>query len=336
MEFSRIGAGAGNDGTASGSGAAVRKKKVVAIMGPTASGKSSLALRLAQEFSGEIISADSAQVYIGPDIGTAKPSREERAAAVHHLVDIKTLDESFSLAEFKERAEELIGDICARGHLPIAAGGTGLYLRGLLEGYTLPDVPPDAELRGKLNACTLEELLERLRRLDPQTYEQIDRCNKRRVSRALEVVIQTGRSFAELSRREPPDFQVLKIGLAWDRQQLYARIDRRLEAMLAAGWAEETHRLREEGFADRLRFLRILGYAEMLDADEGLISKEEAAELIRLATHRFAKRQQTWLKAEPGLNMIAAGPDRDPYPEAAALVRGFLAADDTAADRPPM
>ncbi|MBQ7502264.1 tRNA (adenosine(37)-N6)-dimethylallyltransferase MiaA [bacterium] len=298
------------------------KPKAIAIMGPTASGKSALALALAQEFGGEIISADSAQVYAGPDIGTAKPDKRERSLVPHHLIDIRTLKEPFSLADFKELAQNLIFRIWEAGRIPFVVGGSGLYLRGLCEGYTLIETPPDPELRERLNSLELPELLNRLAKADPQTYEKIDRCNKRRIVRSLEVIEQTGRSFTELSRCTPPPFEVLKLGLHWERQALFARIDLRLKEMMAQGWPEEAERLYREGFAEDLRCLRILGYPELLDAIEGKITLPEAEELIRLATHRFAKRQQTWFKKEPELHTLSAG--EEAYSEACRLIREFL------------
>lgn len=300
------------------------KPKVLAIMGPTASGKSKLSLELARVFNGEIVSADSAQLYIGADIGTAKPTAEELASVPHHLINIRHLSEpQFSLAEFKQLAGAAIKDIWARGRLPIVTGGTGLYLRGLLDGYTLIELPPNQELRESLNQRSLEELLSQLAQLDPQTYAKIDRCNKRRVSRALEVVLQTGRSFSDVSRREPPDFDTLKLGINIERAILYERIDRRWQIMLEAGWAQEVERLKEQGHEDDLRRLRILGYTELLDALNGSISLEEAGEKIRFATHRYAKRQQTWLKAEEKLHSIAFGENL--FKEAEILVKAWLA-----------
>lgn len=302
----------------------IMKPKVLAIMGPTASGKSKLSLELAQAFNGEIISADSAQLYIGADIGTAKPTAEELAQVAHHLVNIRTLSEpQFSLAEFKQLAGAAIEDIHKRGRLPIVSGGTGLYLRGLLDGYTLIDLPPDPELRESLNQRSLASLLAQLVQLDPDTYAKIDRCNKRRVSRALEVVLQTGRSFSQVSRREPPNFDILKLGINIERTTLYERIDRRCQVMLDSGWAQEVEWLKEQGHEADLRRLHILGYPELLDALDGTLSLEEAGQKIRFATHRYAKRQQTWLKAETDLHKIEFGANL--FSEAETLVKAWLA-----------
>ncbi|MBQ7528426.1 tRNA (adenosine(37)-N6)-dimethylallyltransferase MiaA [bacterium] len=298
--------------------------KVIAIMGPTASGKSQLALQLAQEFKGEIISGDSAQVYIGPDIGTAKPTFQEQNLVAHHLIDIRQLNDPFSLADFQKIASSLIEEISYRQRVPFVVGGTGLYLRGLLEGYTLVETKPDPKLRESLSNRELPDLLQELQERDPVAYDQVDRCNKRRVVRALEIIIQTGRPLSEASKREKPPFEVLKIAPYWERDVLYQRIDLRLEEMFRSGWLEEVSSLYEQGWEDNLRYLRILGYSELLNVVKGELSLNEAKEQIRLSTHRFAKRQLTWLKREPNLNYIPAGDGL--YDQARSKIKKFLEA----------
>lgn len=294
---------------------------VVAVMGPTASGKSALALRLAERFGGEIVSADSAQVYRGLDIGTAKPSAEERARVPHHLVDVRDPDEEFSLADFQVLAGAALRDIHARGRLPFLVGGTGLYVRGLLEGYTLDTAPPDPELRAALQARDVEDLVEQLRSLDPVSAERIDPRNRRRVERALEVCLQTGRPFSEGSRTRPSGYRSLKLALRVERPVLVERIDRRVDEMVQAGWVEEVRALAEKGHAPSLRRLRILGYPELLDVVEGARPLPDALEGIRVATRRYARRQVTWLKAEPGVQWLE-GADEE---EAERRLRAFLA-----------
>ena len=295
---------------------------VVAVMGPTASGKSALALALAERFDGEIVSADSAQVYRGPEIGTARPSAADLARVPHHLLDLRDLDEDFSLAEFQRLATAVVEDLHARGKVPFLAGGTGLYVRGFLEGYTLVEAPPDPELRRALDARDTEDLVAELQVRDPETAARVDPRNRRRLVRALEVCRQAGRPFSELSRRHPPDYRVLKLALRVPRELLWERIDRRLEAMVRAGWVEEVRALAEKGAGPALRRLRILGYPELLDVVEGTRPLEEALEEIRRATRRYAKRQETWLRAEPGAEVLEAG--GDPLPEAERRVRRFL------------
>lgn len=285
------------------------KGPVVAIMGPTASGKSSLALALAERLGGEILSADSAQVYRGLDVGTAKPTPQERARIPHHLLDLRDPDQGFSLADFLRLAGPALEEIQTRGRLPLLVGGTGLYLRGLLEGYTLVEVPPNPELRARLEALQTEVLLTDLQARDPETAERVDPRNRRRLIRALEVCIQTGRAFSEISRRVPPEHPRLKLGLRVPRAVLTERIDRRLEAMVESGWVEEVRFLVEKGWGPCLRHLRILGYREILDVVEGQRPLQEALEEIRLATRRYARRQETWLRAEPGLEWIDFSPD---------------------------
>ncbi len=279
---------------------------VVALMGPTASGKSSLALALAERLGGEIVSADSAQVYRGLDLGTAKPTPAERARVVHHLVDLRNLDEEFSLADFQTLAGGVLQEVWGRGRLPLLVGGTGLYVRGLLEGYTLVEVPPDPELRRTLEARDSQSLLDELGGRDPETAGRLDPRNRRRLVRALEVCLQTGRPFSELSRRVPPGYPRLKLGLRMPRPLLHERIGRRLEAMVRAGWVEEVRALAEKGWGPRLRRLRILGYPELLDVVEGARPLDSALEEILRATRRYARRQETWLRAEPGLEWIEA------------------------------
>ena len=274
---------------------------VIAVMGPTASGKSALALHLAQEFGAEIISADSAQVYRQVSVGTAKPSEAERQAVPHHLIDIRDLGEGFCLADFQRLAAQAVREIWQRGRIPLVVGGTGLYVRGLLEGYALEAPPPDEELRASLNERDLPSLLEELERRDPAAYQSIDRCNKRRVSRALEIILQTGKSWTECSRRQPPPWRIVKFGLLCEREVLRERIRLRLRKMLDEGWVEEVDSLLAGGWEEALRSANILGYAQVMDFVQGRISDEQMREEIFIQTSRFAKRQRTWLRAEPGL-----------------------------------
>lgn len=276
----------------------------VAIMGPTASGKSKLASLLAREFDAEIISADSAQVYRQVNIGTAKPAEEELSSIPHHLINIRDLGEGFSLAEFQELAKLAVNDIWKRGHLPLIVGGTCLYIRGLFEGYTLSAPAPDMELRESVNSRDLSSLLEELKRLDPATYEDIDRCNKRRVARALEVVIQTGKSFKECSRREPPPWKMLKLGINIPRERLRENIVKRMRGMIEAGWIDEVRHLLEAGWKSSLIKANILGYDQVINFVEEKSTLSEMEEAISIETCRFAKRQCTWMRSEPNLQTI--------------------------------
>lgn len=299
-------------------------KRVVAVTGPTASGKTALSLALAEHFQAEIISVDSALVYRGLDIATAKPTPAELARVRHHLVDLVEVDHQFSLADFQARARQAIDDIHGRGRLPLLVGGTGLYLRALTEGYTLPDAPPDERLRARLSERSLAENLAELERLDPQAFGFIDQRNPRRVVRALEVCRLTGRPFSSFYRRHDPGFVSLKLGLAWPFEQLRPRIRQRVEEMVSAGLVEEVRTLFENGYAPHLRRLRIIGYTEVLDALEGNCSLAEAIEQIVSNTGRLAKRQMTWLRKEEGVCWLE--PNQRLRDEAVRLVQNFLAA----------
>ncbi len=294
---------------------------VVAIMGPTASGKSGLALELAGLFKGEIISADSAQVYAPLEIGVAKPSPLELAQVVHHGVGQLGLEENFSLAAFITEAQRLIPALWRRGQLPLVVGGTGLYVRGLLEGYLLEEAPPDEGLRASLNSQPLELLLSRVASLDPATYRRLDRRNKRRVTRSLELILQRGAPLVDSPRRPPP-YAVLKLALRWEREALYKRIDERLEAMLERGWLQEVEGLVRAGWAERLQELRILGYPQLIEVVLGRRTLEEARQEIKFATHRYAKRQETWLRREPGVHWLEASDA--PLERAQSLVAQWL------------
>lgn len=293
-------------------------------MGPTAVGKSDLGLWLAERFGGEIVSADSAQVYRGLDIGTAKPTPEERERVPHHLIDIKAPDEGFSLAEFHRLASLAVDEIHARGRPVFLVGGTGLYARALLEGYQLVEAAPDPELRARLTECSLDELVERLRELDPVALNLVDLKNPRRVSRAIEICLTTGRPFSLLGQRTPPGYATLKIGLTMARKRLLEGIDRRAERMLERGLLEEVRGLVEKGYGLHLHRLRLIGYTEMLEVLEGRITVHQATEELKKNTRRFSKRQMTWLRAEPELRWLDLEALGDGGREqAAAWVAGF-------------
>ena len=302
--------------------------RVVAIVGPTAVGKTALSLRLAQVFDGEVISADSRQIYRGMDIGTAKATSEEQAVAPHHLLDIADPDEGLTLAQFKALADAAIREIWARGRLPLLVGGTGLYVRAVLEGWTVPEVPPNDALRETLYARAEEEGHDALHRelaaVDPDASEGIDARNVRRVVRALEVYHETGTPISQLQRKDPPDYRILRIGLTMAREALYTRIDARVDAMLAAGLVQEVRRLLEQGFTPDLPAMSGLGYRQIAQylADE--ISLDEAVALIKRHTRRFVRQQYNWFRLnDPDIHWLDAADD--PAPAAIELVRAFLA-----------
>ncbi|MBI3924899.1 MAG: tRNA (adenosine(37)-N6)-dimethylallyltransferase MiaA [Armatimonadetes bacterium] len=277
---------------------------VVAVMGTTATGKSDLGLWLAERFGGEIVSADSAQVYRGLDIGTAKPSLEERALVPHHGIDVVDPDQEFSLADFQRLASRAVEEIHSHGKPAFLVGGTGLYVRGLLEGYRLAQAPPDPDLRRQLGCLSLSELVDRLGELDLVALERVDRKNPRRVMRAIEICLTDRGPLPESGGREDPGYRALKLGLRMSRERLNARIDLRAERMVQEGLLEEVRRLVEKGYRPHLQRLKLIGYPEMLDVLEGRLTLRQAVEELKKNTRRFSKRQMTWLRSERDLHWI--------------------------------
>lgn len=282
--------------------ASTKKQPLIVIMGPTAVGKTALALRLARALAGEIISADSRLFYRGMDVGTAKPTAEERTRVLHHLIDIANPDETVGLAEFQEQAYAAIDDILAQNKLPLLVGGTGQYVRAIVQGWRVPRVPPDAGLRAKLEAEAEREghaaLHARLTQLDPIAAERIDPRNVRRVIRALEVCALTGKPISEQQGREPPPYRILQIGLTLAREALYARADERIEAMMAAGLEDEVRRLTEAGYGWELPAMSGLGYVQFRPYFEGTATLEEVVTEIKRATRRFIRHQYNWFRAD--------------------------------------
>jgi tRNA dimethylallyltransferase len=275
-------------------------KALVAIVGPTAVGKSGLALELGQKLASAIVSADSRQVYRYLDIGTAKPTPQQRSLVPHHLIDIVNPDEDFSLATYKDLAYAAINDIQRRGKLPLLVGGSGLYVRAVLEGWSIPQVPPDAQIRQELEARAESEgghiLFQELRELDPEAAGEIDPRNLRRVIRALEVCCSTGRRFSELRKRNPPDFETLIIGLTMERAELYRRIDSRVDHMIGRGFVEEVRSLISRGYALALPSMSSVGYREIGRFLNGEVDLPSAVQRIKHETHRFARHQYAWFR----------------------------------------
>ena len=302
---------------------------LLVIVGPTAVGKSALAVRLAERFRGEIVNADSRQVYRGMEVGTAAPSASERAAVPHQLYGIANPDEGFSLARYLSLATQAIADVHTRGKLPVLVGGTGQYVNGLVRGWQAPRVPPDPALRERLEAVIAQEGVEAAARellaADPDAASRIDLRNPRRVVRALEVVAALGPG-AHGGRAAPP-YRTLLLGLTTPtREELYRRIDDRVDAMLAGGWLDEVRALLDAGYAASLPALSSMGYRELAQHLAGEISLDEAARRIKLAHHRLARQQYTWFKpSDASIHWLVTGDGVESRAEAA--VREWLGED---------
>ena len=283
---------------------------LVAVIGPTASGKSSLGVWLAEQLGGEVVACDSTQLYRGFDIGTAKPTPGERHGIPHHLVDVLAPEEAATAGGYRQMALAVLTDLRQRGRLPIFTVGTGLYLRALLEG--LADVPQRSEeLRERLRLSAREHgpghLHHILRRLDSEAAQKISPADEQKVIRAIEVCLITKKPLTELHRsgRAPlQGWRVLKIGLARDREALYARIHARTDAMLARGWLEEVRSLLEAGLPADAKPFDFIGYGELRAVLRGRITMDDAIAAIQQFTRRYAKRQLTWFRREPAVHWL--------------------------------
>ena len=283
---------------------------LLAIVGPTAVGKTALSLALAQSLSGEIVSGDSRQIYRGMDIGTAKPTLEERATIPHHLIDIVDPDEEYSLALYKTQASTAIEDIAIRGRLPLLVGGTGQYLAAVLQGWSIPSVPPQPAFRAQLeqeaDEYGAEALHKRLVAIDPAAAAAIPVSNVRRVIRALEVYHVTGQPISAQQQKHPPPYQTKTIWLTLPAEHLYQRIDDRVDAMMKAGLLEEVQRLLEWGYTWDLPAMSSLGYREFQPYFAGTATREEAIQRLKFNTHAFARRQRSWFRRLSGVLQIPA------------------------------
>jgi len=310
---------------------------LVAIVGPTASGKSSLAVSLARKLGGEVLACDSTQVYRGFDIGTAKPTAEEQGGIPHHLLDLVVPSFPFTAGEYRARAVTVLEDLRQRGRLPILTVGTGLYLRALLEG--LADAPARSEeLRARLeagaNAHSLQYLHRVLRRFDPEAALRIGSRDRPKMIRAIEVCLLTGRSITEIhqSGRTPLEgYHPIKIGLQPPRPALYDRIEQRARAMLDRGWAEEVARLVRGGVPLHSKPFDFIGYSELRAHLEGTVTLAAATKAITQATRRYAKRQMTWFRKEPLVHWFPGfGDDPATVTAAERLLAGQLHSEATA------
>jgi tRNA dimethylallyltransferase len=279
--------------------------KILVIVGPTASGKTALAVALAKAFGGEIVSADSRLLYKGMDIGTAKPTARERRGVRHHLIDIVRPDETLTLSEYKARALRAIGGILKRGRLPVLIGGTGLYVQAIVDNFEIPGVPPDHRFRLKAQKRTPEAVLRQLEKRDPEYAARIG-TNLRYAIRALEVMRATGKTVTELQKRGEPLFDALQIGLSLPKDVLVGRIARRVSRMKRAGLAAEVKRLAKKYSWD-LPAMSGIGYRELRPYLETHGSLKQALEEVRIHTRKYAKRQMTWFKRDKRIVWLSAG-----------------------------
>ena len=273
----------------------LKKIKITAIVGPTASGKTSFAIDYARKNNGEIISADSRLVYKGFDIGTAKPTADEMQGIEHYLIDIVEPFESYSVAQYVNDAQNAIDEIVSKGKLPIIAGGTGLYLKALLEGYDFPQMEINYEFRESLKKFDSEYLHDELTKLDAETAKNIDKNDKKKIIRSLEVIDALKRPLSEVRGKKEHPYVVEWIGLNFPRQELYERINKRVDSMIELGLVEETRKLLEK-YGRVQNLIHTIGYQEILDFLDGKMPLNDAAEKLKQNTRNYAKRQLTWFR----------------------------------------
>lgn len=285
------------------------KKYLIVVAGPTASGKTALSIELAQHFDAEIISCDSRQFYQEMSIGTAKPNAEEMAAAKHHFVDCMSIERDYNVGDFERETIAFLEDYYQKKDIAIMVGGSGLYIRAVCDGVDhYPEV--DKKIRESLNLQLeekgIESLQEELRVSDPDYYAKVDLANPHRLIRALEICRGTGQAFSSFQGKNRPErpFEIIKVGINWAREKLYERINLRVDLMMEAGLLEEVRSLYSK---KELNALQTVGYRELFDHIDGITTLEEAVELLKRNTRRFAKRQMTWFRKEKGLYWIEAG-----------------------------
>jgi tRNA dimethylallyltransferase len=299
----------------------VKKPKIIVIVGPTASGKTTVGIAIAKAVTGEVVSADSRQIYRGMDIGTAKPTTAEQGAVPHHLIDIKDPNEDYTVADYKADAVRAIEGIIARGNVPLLVGGTGLYVRAVVENLDIPKQSADLELRRQIEAEIardgLDAVFKKLVALDPEAAYVVDPKNPRRVVRALEVAIVTGEPFTAQRRKSEPLFDALTIGLDFPPEILRERIDHRVDVMMRGGLAEETAMLVKKYGVHQTAFDAI-GYREIIALLEGTLSRKDAVAAIKMNTWHYAKRQMTWFRKNRSTHRIKNAD------EALPLVKDFL------------
>jgi len=293
--------------------------KIVVVLGPTASGKSDMAVKLAEDFDGEVVSADSRQVYKGLDIGAGKIKKEEMRGIPHHLLDVASPKKRFTVSKYRERAKKTVDEILKRKKLPIICGGTAFYISALTDGLSLPEVPPDWKLRKELDKKSCEKLLEELNRIDPCRASSVDPSNKRRIIRAIEIVKKTKKPVPSLKKN--PSYSPLFLGIKIDKAALDTRIDKRLEKRLEEGMLDEVRGLRESGISWQKLESFGLEYRWAALYLQNKIDYEEMVKKLSRDIKNFSKRQMTWWKHDRRINWIKE------YREAEKLVKNFLGED---------
>ena len=287
---------------------------ILCLVGPTASGKTALAVELAKDLNGEVVSCDSMQVYRRMDIGTAKPSREEMQGIPHHMIDVAEPDEDFSVSRYCAMAAPIVDDIVARGKTAIIAGGTGLYMDSLIRGNDFAPFPSTGvreRLEAEADEVGLPAMLARLREIDPDTADRVS--DRKRILRALEVYLETGETITEHNRKTrliPPKYTPLWLGLDFaDRGELYRRIDKRVDIMLEMGLMEEIRSLLDSGIPEKCTAMQAIGYKEFVNALEGREPLSQAAEEVKKASRHYAKRQLTWFRRNPAVRWLVRSGD---------------------------
>ena len=302
--------------------------RIVVFVGPTASGKTALSVALAKKLRGEVISADSMQIYRGMDVGTAKVTPEEMDGIPHHMIDVADPAESFSAARFVEMADPILRDILSRGKTAVIAGGTGLYVDALIQGRAFAPCPATGKreaLEAEADLMGMEHMLDRLRQVDPDSAARLHLSDRKRILRALEVYEETGRTITAHNletQKVPPRYDPVWLGLSFaDRAALYRRIDRRVDLMLEHGLLEEIRSLLDRGVPRTATALQAIGYKEFLPVLEGKRTPEEAAEEVKRGSRRYAKRQLTWFRRNEKIHWILQRDPPDPEAVAAEALR---------------
>lgn len=289
----------------------MKKQPLIVVAGPTASGKTRLAIDIAKAVGGEIVSADSMQTYKYMDIGSAKPTAEERSEVKHHLIDFLEPDAEFSVADYTDMAHGVISDIAARGKMPVMCGGTGLYINSVVNDVTFGETKTDYEMRSELQKYADENgneaLLELLREVDPVSAQRLHPNNVRRVIRAIEFYRLTGETISahqEMTKQTEGRYSAVMFCIKWDREALYERINKRVDIMLRDGLSDEVKRLVDMGYTKALNSMKAIGYKELIDYFNGECSYEDAVELIKQSSRRYAKRQLTWFRRDERIHWL--------------------------------